>query len=394
MAWELFNEVQFTDAARDNKESVAAWHREMAVFLRAQDPYHHLVATSSDANAVPGLYDAMDFVQPHAYPPGGVAAVRSVDPAKWNKPVFFGEIGPGGELHGDDGTFLHNTLWASLLSRSSGAAQYWTWDLIDTKNLYSHFASATAFVQASGLASPDLHSQDGISVRTEEPGAVSFGPGGGWGQAKRTDFVFSPAGEVEGAGDMPAYLQGKANTALFPHAAFCVDLSRPGTFGVTIAQSARAGAHVVVLVDGMVAAERAFVSGERDTAQNVTLSASVPAGKHVVRLENRGADWARIGRIALSPFGPALSVMGKTGTQSALLWLRRANTAAAATPAAGVTGTVTIPGLRAGRYRIAWWDTRAGRVHSETTANVSANQALVVTTPAISDDLAAYIRRT
>ena len=39
LAWELFNEVQFTDAARDrnNFAPVAAWHKEMAAFLRSQD---------------------------------------------------------------------------------------------------------------------------------------------------------------------------------------------------------------------------------------------------------------------------------------------------------------------------------------------------------------------
>ena len=40
MGWELFNEVQFTDAGQNGQwANVAAWHSEMAAFIRAQDPY-------------------------------------------------------------------------------------------------------------------------------------------------------------------------------------------------------------------------------------------------------------------------------------------------------------------------------------------------------------------
>src|SRR6266481_9445051 len=65
LAWELFNEVEWTDAIRNqHADTVAAWHREMAAFLRQQDPNRHLITTSSDTK-IPGLYEAMDYVQPH-----------------------------------------------------------------------------------------------------------------------------------------------------------------------------------------------------------------------------------------------------------------------------------------------------------------------------------------
>lgn len=392
LAWELFNEVQFTDAARENKKAVADWHREMAAFLRSQDLNRHLVTTSSDTN-LPGLYDAMDYVQPHAYPPDGMAAARSLDPATWHKPVFFGEIGPAGDLNADEGVFLHDTLWASLMSRSSGAAQYWTWDHVDRRNLYFHFAAAAGFVKASRLAAArDLRVVD-VPVQTREAGTVSFGPGGGWGAAKRTEFVFSPSGAVEGVGEMPSFLQGRAHADLFSAAAFTADLARPGTFAVSIGQSAKAGAHPVILVDGAVVAEREFAGASEDVRQNVLLSANVPAGKHAIRIENRGADWVVINRIALSPFGAALRAMGKVGKKSAVLWLRRAAPADGKTaePPA-VVGTLTVPGLAAGKYRVVWWDTRAGRKHSEAAVSVAvAGQPLKLTTPAVAQDLAAYV---
>ncbi|MEP6664775.1 MAG: DUF5060 domain-containing protein, partial [Verrucomicrobiota bacterium] len=64
MAWELFNEVQFTDAAQNGQwNAVSAWHDEMGLFLRAQDPYHHLITTSSDISRP--VWNQMDYYQHH-----------------------------------------------------------------------------------------------------------------------------------------------------------------------------------------------------------------------------------------------------------------------------------------------------------------------------------------
>jgi len=151
-------------------------------------------------------------------------------------------------------------------------------------------------------------------------------------------------------------------------------------------------------VDGAVAAEQDFAAASEDVRQNVTLSAAVPAGKHTIRIENRGADWVVVSRIALSPFGSALRAMGKVGKDAAVLWVRRAAAPADAAEQPGgsgiAAGTLTIPGLAAGKYRVVWWDTRAGRKQSETTATVAAaGQPLIVTTPPVADDLAAFVVR-
>ena len=84
VAWELFNEVEWTNGVRENPQSVADWHREMAEVLRASDPNRHLVTTSSKRD-IPGLYEAMDYAQPHAYPPGAVSTVTSLKRASEKK---------------------------------------------------------------------------------------------------------------------------------------------------------------------------------------------------------------------------------------------------------------------------------------------------------------------
>src|ERR1700720_2864826 len=67
MAWELFNEVQFTDAAQQGLWSmIGAWHDQMAQFIRSQDAYHHLITTSSDLTAP--IWNQCDFYTHHDYP--------------------------------------------------------------------------------------------------------------------------------------------------------------------------------------------------------------------------------------------------------------------------------------------------------------------------------------
>jgi hypothetical protein len=385
LAWELFNEVQFTAAARKRDyAAVAAWHKEMAAFLREQDPYRHLVTTSSDTD-LPGLYDAADYVQPHSYSPDPAQATQAADPAGYKKPIFFGEIGGAGDLSQDDGSVLHSILWSSFASPASGAAQYWAWDTVEKNGLYPRFAAATAFLKAAGPAVVSTRLRPAaVGAETKTRGAISFGPGGGWGAGKGSVFPISPSGAVGNAGNIMSFLQGRAHPELFARADFPVTLSEPATFTVTFRQAAKSGAHPVVLVDGAVAAEHDFPAGAKDADVDVTLSAKVPAGAHTIRLENTGADWAVIARIGLSPYGPTLRPLGKSGPGGALVWVR--STAAGGTPNAG---RLTVPGLTPGaRYRALWWDTWAGRPLSDAAVTAGKDGSVALDTPPVTRDAA------
>ncbi|HVK04581.1 MAG TPA: DUF5060 domain-containing protein, partial [Armatimonadaceae bacterium] len=235
LAWELFNEVEWVDAIKNGKpETVVAWHREMADFLKKNDAHGHLVTTSSKPE-IEGLYDAVDYVQPHHYPSDAVGAVMAHDSAAWKKPVFVGEIGPQGDLKGDDGRFLRRALWASMMTGASGAAQYWDWENVDARGLYSAFRSAADFAKLA-----DLGGWSGTSaylpVATATPGSVSAGPGRGWEAAKRTEYAVLPSGRIEGIDEMPSYLQGTAHREMFPKATFRVRLEKPGQVRVRFRQ--------------------------------------------------------------------------------------------------------------------------------------------------------------
>ncbi|MBC8136709.1 MAG: DUF5060 domain-containing protein [Fibrella sp.] len=398
LAWELYNEVQFTNTGR-NKDfaTIAAWHKEMAAFLRKHDVHKHMVTTSSD-ESITGLYDAMDYIQPHSYPSDLVATVRAVgdqfvknagtnDP---KKPIFLGEIGPSGDLADDDGAGLHQIVWGSLMTAAPGAAQYWTWDNITNRNLTGAWKPATDFVRVFRLAGRRAMRPVSVTFTGGEQGAgaTSFGPGGGWEGAKETRYTVEPSGEVAGAGALSPYLQGDNNRTLLPFVEFAVNYAKPGTFAASIRQVSKNGANVVMKVDGKVVTEQAFPAAASDTNARTVLTVAVPAGAHVVRLENTGVDWARIEKFTLSPYGEPLKAVAKSDKESVAAWVYPSEPLAAG--AKPLTSSVSVPGLDAGKYRVFWWDTSTGKTVATETVTVAAGKPLTLKTPPIATNIALF----
>jgi hypothetical protein len=391
MAWELFNEVENTDAVyHKHQDEVAAWHTAMTAFFRQQDPYKHLV-TSSSGTDVAMLGRDLDFYQPHQYPANALATVSDLDLRKLDRPLFYGEIGPS-DTGADPVNFLHTALWGSALSESGGAAQYWYWEKVEKDNLYDQFKSTADFVRQSGMLSKRGLLFTAAGVETTEKAPLVLSPGAGYGAAKQTEFTVLPSGLVEGLGSMPAYLQGTAHHEMFPSATFKTTYPSAGTFTVAIGQVSKNGAHVVVSVDGTQAAEKTFATADKDTAANATLEAKVPAGPHTVKIENTGADWATIKTMTLSPYAPSIGTVGKSGKTYAALWLYNRLADGTGKASAEVKGKVTVPGMQAGAYKVTWWDTAAGKPLNEATATADST-GLTVETPSISRDMAVFITR-
>ncbi|MCC6729202.1 MAG: DUF5060 domain-containing protein [Chthonomonadales bacterium] len=388
MAWELFNEVEWTDAIAEKRpRDVVAWHDGMAAFLRDQDPYRHLVTTSSTLE-VAGLWRNMDYYQPHAYPSDPIPVVTSIDGRKWDKPGFYGEIGPGEGLSSDDGSFLRRALWASMMSTSAGAAEYWAWDTVFRNGLLPIFTPAASFLRQSGALSHRQLEPLAASVDSEQRAPLTFGPGGGWSSATQADYVVSPSGTVEGQSTMPAFLQGKAHAEMFSAAVLKVVYPVDGTFAVSIGQVARAGARVRLLVDGTQAAAKEYSPAESDHAVRDTLEAKVSAGAHTVRVENDGADWVVLRGFTLTPYAPSLGVLAKGSKAYAVAWLYRR-----LGPGAEAKATLHLPGLDAGGYRVTWWGCDEGKTLSQVDARVPSGGVLTVPVPVSEGDLALWAAR-
>lgn len=149
-AWELFDEVENTDAAKDGHwKEISEWHKEMAGFIRSLDPYGHLVTTSSDLGH-PELWLAMDFYQPHHH------SESILDRMPNDKPGFYGEFGPSQDLGMGEAGFIDNIVWQSIRQNRSAPAMYWHWDRVETLGLYTKFQTWAQVIAQSGVS---LHPQ-------------------------------------------------------------------------------------------------------------------------------------------------------------------------------------------------------------------------------------------
>jgi hypothetical protein len=402
MAWELFNEVEFTDAYTSGKiDTIAAWHAQMAKLVRETDPYHHLIVTSSKVTD-PKLWGDVDYYEAHVYPPDVLSAVAVLDADQLKKPYFYGELGLLDDTNPKSGIVLHKVLWGSLMSGSAAAAQYWSWDVVEPNNLLFQYTAAQKFIAESGeLREPDLHPIE-ATPETADRVAMEFGPGTSWAPATQTDFTIKPTGIVEGLGGMSAYLQGVGkNNAMCPSETLHVSYTTPGTFAVKIDQTTPDGARVEASIDGQLAAilnlgpytpppgREGRPGPPRNPRPDATLELPISAGEHTIHLQNTGDDWAHIDKFILTPYAPSLAVLAKGGKNLAILWVyNRA-------PAVGkvATGRIRVPGLAAGPYNVAWVDTRTGQTISEGTAMATEGDDLIVDTPPVASDIAGWIRR-
>ena len=404
LSWELFNEVQFTDAGRNKQwNKIALWHREMALFIKQWDGYHHLVTTSSaDAIAWDSpIWQTVDYAQVHAYPSDiltGLHGATAAQAKKLDKPVFIGEFG-GGNLKDTDGRNLHIGLWNSLMQNVSGAAQYWSWDEVENNNLYSQFQSASKFLTASGMANQGGTTALSLPVETNERAALRFAPGGGFGSATQSEFVVGASGVPAGMAQYPTFLQGDAHRAMTPAPlTLQVNFLKAGTFTVEIAQAAKSGAKLVVGVDGKTTTKD-YPAADKDytpSGDAQTTEVPVSIGAHTLTIQNTGKDWLMIRQFALSDYAPALAANARMNGDFAAAWVYSrdgVNAPADKTPSP-VTGRLTLTGLKPGKYSATWWDTATGQAGNAEDVTVGKDKTgLTLNTPPITRDAALYIVR-
>ncbi len=406
LAWELFNEAEGTDAAHGKMwDDIAMWHREMAIFLRQYDIYHHLITTSSEP-AIPmnnPIWETVDYCQTHIYAHDlvtALSALPSLPGKKIDKPIFVGEFGPEG-LADFDGIGLHAGVWSSLFSGAAGAAQYWSWNEVDKQGLYGQYKAVSKYLAESALANHGGLAPAAPSVNCTSRGSLAFAPGGGWAKALQSEFVVGTDGAPSGMARFPSFLQGTAHREMMPDPIkFQVNYAENGQFSLYVGTIAAGGAHIKVTMDGK-SVEHDFTASKSDTApaasENV-LSMEVPAGIHTITIENSGKDWAMLKEFHFSHYASALAAKALLGKDYAAGWVyHRDNYAIPYTQEKSLisaTGQVKIAGLQAGKYRVTWFDTRSGEsLNTDDLLVAKKSDPVSVQTPAILRDASFFITK-
>ncbi|MFT3829663.1 MAG: hypothetical protein QM691_08165 [Opitutaceae bacterium] len=377
MAWELFNEVEWVDAAQVDGDwpTVVGWHAEMAAFLRALDPYGHLVTTSA-AREHPELYGAMDYFQPHTYPRDVFNGIAGV-PRPSGKPWFFGEFGRGTwEQNADEHCVVRDGIWAGVLSGHAGAAQYWFWDRVQEQKLEPEFARAARALAWSQLAGRTGLKPVAVRIAGAPVAPLCLAPGRGWGATERYRYALPDDATPEKLAQWSSYLNPRSeeNAGLAREPLeFAFTLAEAGEFEVAFTSLAGRGSGLRISIDGREAKQVSWPAAEKvvlsPTGGRAHQPAPAPvrltlgAGAHVVGLECTGPDWVQIDRVAIPGLGQAIRAHALAGADFALVRLQ------AEKNGIGTTVDLRIEGMADGAFRLRILDLESG-VEAEQLAEV------------------------
>jgi len=423
--WEFWNE---TDAP-------APWVREMAAYLKQNDPYRHLVTNSYSTVGTPAVWNLpeIDLTQTHRY--GDEGTMKDIAPVilddarqhdRYAKPHFLGEFGIS--WRGDDskfdpaglGTNLHNGLWASALTGNAGGASLWWWDsYVEPKNQYPRFTGLARFAAtvdwprrrfAPLLLPPPTRGRNAPETFAD----LTLTPTAAWGEKATAPVVLHPDGTTTG-GPLLSTLFGPEKPTNRSVLTLQVNLPRPTTLTLhigTVSNKSR----LRVGLDGAPAGDYPFnaapgqgggyestksfpeYGGIYQALFNTDRTLALPAGPHVVTLENTEGDWLQISTLTLAHALSSRFALLRTAalqdqaTGETLLWLQDPasnwfNDRAGKLPLPQTGIRLALPVPRPGVYRLAWWDTRRGVV-VQTQRLSSSGKRLLAPVPTFTRDIA------
>lgn len=389
MAFELFNEVQNIREASDHFQDVVAWHKEMAAYIRSIDVSHHMITSSNVEPGSPLSQIGLDYDQVHSYPSDIVGMFASVRTAGLPCPLFYGEWGPA-DADSMDAKLrepsLHNGLWASLMTPTAGAGQFWYWDTVGKGAMWPEFASATGFVRTFNLA--NWRDIEPVPASVATPGctaSLAFAPLLGWEPSKTNDIDLSSTGAAPDVSGVSYFNQGDYHRPFNPvPITFHLNAPKACTFKLSVGTVAAAGALIKLSVDGVLAKSLELQSTGKDRQSDAELSVPVPSGVHTVSLYNAGKDWFVLKKISVSNYAPGAAVLAKGDPRHVAFWAYSRDQFAGPIPHVLIRFSEMLPG----RYDVSIWDARAGKIVRKVTATADAKGELTVTIDNLTADLA------
>ncbi len=374
MAWELFNEVDWTDQFDQRKADVSAWHLEMSAYLKQKDPRQHLVTTSyaHDYNDQETWNQPdIDLTQTHYYVdvPNLERALASGNTQYLNdygKPTLNGEFGLGGSASGlstldPNGIHVHNALWGGLFSGGAGTGMQWWWDTyVNQQNLYTHFAGVSAVAAVLPLQAANFQPLSAFAAGA--PADLSLTPSLGWGGLADTEISITTSGTISPAGaKLGQYLYGSQwNTQYRRPPVFTVTYPAAGQFLVKTGTSTGQLPKISIWIDGVQVLNQ-------NGAVNQTYSVNVPAGNHQIQVDNTGTDWISIASYTFSGLGSAIDVYALCAEDQTQMagWVlhnqynhQRVKTSGQPNPVDGAV--LKITGLVNGAYQLHWFNCLTG----------------------------------
>lgn len=401
MAWELFNEVEWTDEFNQYKHKVVDWHSEIAEYIKSIDSYSHLITTSfaHDYNdpmmwALPD----MDITQTHFYfNAANLERVLSQGVKKYidayGKPTLTGEFGlgnHGAELRNmdPDGIHFHNGLWSPLFSGGIGTGMSWWWDsYIAPNDLYYHLGPIANLATEIPFLEKNMQATE--SLLTGAPGDLTLTPALGWGGVGTPEIHIDENGRMEpSTASLGQYLYGASwNTQYRSPPSFSIDMPEDGTFSVRTAGNAGNSPKITIYLDGEKILEEA-------AEINTSYTIEVQAGSHTITVDNTGTDWISISAYTFRGLGSGLDayVLKSEDHDFAAGWIlnnkyNHEYVEAEGIPALMQGATLSLPSFKDGNYFVSWYDCLNGQVFDSESVSASTD-TLVLSLPDVLWDIA------
>jgi hypothetical protein len=418
-SWQFWNEVSACNEFIP--ENAAAWHRDMAAYLRQVDPYDHVIHTNFgnlDGNPLTDTLPGIEVMSSNSY------SRRDMGYTAWwaaqrlgreySKPFLITEYGVGhhGGWMGEDptGIIVHNGLWGALMGGAAGGGLPWGWsDWVDTGDFYHYWRPLAAFVadipfckrswqpvQVARLTMEDGREQESFGAAFVEgwPRNYSFNLE----PREPADVYQIPAdGRVVSQESLRAMLGGQQSHT------FATNWPRDGVFRVHVPEITERGDPVLeIALDGKIALTQALPK-DKDTVywrywQRWEIA--VPAGEHAVTIRNAGSGglWTAY---ELTNYrrrlGPDLDVFGLSCADHVLLWLRHPEFTwlcqkSDRDPTKQPPGQLTLRDIPPGTWAGVWIDTITGKP-LRTVSITSDGKALTIPTPEVTASAAIKLKR-
>lgn len=367
LAWELFNEVHWVDALQVEKDTaaVAAWHAEMAEYLRSIDAHHHLVTTSCDPATSP-LYAAMDYLQPHLYAVNMLINVQRYDlaPAELSRPAFYGEFGQNHmavpEAIKTAASHLVPLVWASIMGTGFYAAQPWEGHRLHVADQLSELGAVSRFVAQTHLSQRDDLQHFAPLVKCDSRTLLRVPAGHHWQPRPAATVTIPVDGRVNlDLAEIPNAIVGSPGSVAdgFPNrVTFQINSPRPTTARLELGGAGTRGAAMRALLDDQPVGAHTWPAESSDDTGS-TVSFPVPAGPHRIMVENTGgADWFILSAVEFDLDVPIIAATGKRAHNFLMLWLWHREGVYAVHPTVGPSAIVQIDDVPAGRWDVTWWN--------------------------------------
>jgi hypothetical protein len=398
LAWELFNEVQYTDSWRNNPSSVVDWHDEMARYIKFVDPFNHLVTTSSDTSGFDEFWrqENMDLIQVHYYSSYVISFFDETFNrlSCYNKPVIMGEFGDFNQSNQNEGRLvLHNGIWSAFHVNST--ANLWWWDtFIEQYNCYNEFKALSVYTAgedpaAYNLSKADIVGKDLPLYASAHPGLSDF-----WAVSTQTVFDIRADGTVPGVGNLSQWLHGSTKSDYRSDPAFNLEMSQDGSLKIHVQSTADWCENSLrVLVDSHEIFSSSYPAG----FGNFVIEVPIPAGQHTVQIENTGRDWFNISNYEFKENNDGnegyLRFLGLSGPDHAYIWIYDIGSQKGETPYGTFHDiSLTLKGLRDDLYTIEAYETRVdGGIIDTYQADCQDNE-LTINLPDFSKDIAVKVR--